>query len=120
MAPEIRNDFFAPHDFKVDIWALGVVLYELWEHDLPFLATGPENFMKEIKFSSNVESDCSGLIKKLLQKVPEERIQLADVFLHKWMKDHQKVQRENWLRPLKQALQINSEKQHHERPEALH
>lgn len=47
MAPEIRGKD-NPHNYKIDVWALGVVLYELLKRKLPFKGRGKVDFMKEI------------------------------------------------------------------------
>ena len=80
MAPEIHLD--KDYDYKVDMWAIGVVLYNMLSRKQPFSGETEEIIVNkvindEINFSYNcwnsISKDVKNLIKLLLSKNPEER-----------------------------------------------
>ena len=82
----------------IDIWGLGVFLYELLHGDAPY---GEETGMpekvdyilkgKEIDFHPDLSDEVIDLIKSILKKNPEERLTIREIFSHPWMKKHEKV-----------------------------
>lgn len=60
-----------PYDYKIDIWALGILLFELIQGFAPFRGeTGEEvitEMKKPLKFSSRFENEEIDLIKKILR-----------------------------------------------------
>ena len=86
---------------KVDMYALGVSLFEMLNHNLPFCESSvlDENDKKivafyvklqnkkEFKYNKSVKlsKQVTDLIDKLLEPVPEKRAVIADVLKHKWM-----------------------------------
>ena len=48
MAPEIIQGGREGHDFVVDWWSLGVLMYELLTCESPFAPSGQENSQKEV------------------------------------------------------------------------
>ncbi len=46
MSPELMN--FEPPSFKSDIWALGVILYEIAALDLPFRGSNLASIMESV------------------------------------------------------------------------
>ena len=76
MAPEIIQHL--EYDYKVDIWSLGVVFYEILNGETPFYAENQEELFnniinKEVKFSKFMHRQASNLIKKFLNKNPANR-----------------------------------------------
>lgn len=78
------------HDHKVDNWALGILLYEFLVGIPPFEEVEKEATYKriiniDIKFPRFLDKDAIDLIRKLLVKNPEDRLDLNKVLEHKWI-----------------------------------
>ena len=82
MAPEIING--SPGDQRSDLWALGIVLFEMLTAHLPFKGEYPEPVMYSIvneepetlaQYLTNVPHSLQTVINRLLKKDPNERYQ---------------------------------------------
>ncbi|EQC31926.1 AUR protein kinase [Saprolegnia diclina VS20] len=104
--------YWAPEQFKpkpwgktVDIWALGVITYELLMGDHPYTFTPLDEghrpradferamqtirSMIEVKVNTcPVPEDVKDLLRGMLEPQPEERICLEDILTHKWVRRH--------------------------------
>ena len=85
LAPEIINN--RGHDEKVDIWCIGVLLFELMTGFAPFqgndVQTIKYNISRlKISWPRNMDRDAGDLISKILRYYPEERITLEEMLLH--------------------------------------
>jgi serine/threonine protein kinase len=85
MAPEIVKS--ENYDFGVDIWSLGIFLYEMVIGHSPFYSKDIKDIkikIKEhnIKFDENISFNCMDLIKKLLKGNSEKRFKLKDICNH--------------------------------------
>ena len=76
MAPEMIMG--SGHSFKLDIWTLGILLYEMTHGYAPFTAKKEVDKAQqilniEIKFGAKISDQLQDLIKKILQVEPEDR-----------------------------------------------
>jgi len=93
MAPEMISEI--PYNFCVDIWALGVLLFELLHGYSPFRSnSSAEDYYLEVfrnvskhnfKIEREISENCADLLKKLLDKNHTDRIKIKDVFQHPWV-----------------------------------
>lgn len=83
-APELLAG--SPYDNKVDIWSLGVLLYEMIERKKPFPAKSFQELIKMQRFppSFGPETDpkAKALILDLLSCIPSQRPSLSEVLSH--------------------------------------
>ena len=93
VAPEVLQE--KPYDFKVDLFAIGIITYLLVAGFLPF---DDENDEKEIarqtvyeptpypkKIWDNISLEAKMFVDNLLDKNPEKRMNLQEVLQHKWL-----------------------------------
>lgn len=78
------------HDYRVDVWALGVLCYELVVGQPPFEeefrdATYKRIAKVDLKIPEFISPECADLIKSLLQYDPEKRFPLSEVKNHLWI-----------------------------------
>ena len=113
MAPEMINDEF--YDMGIDIWSLGVLLYEIIHGYSPFRA---HHFLKDAKsamteifiniknnnytIDKDISEDCIDLIDKLLTIDTKKRIKIDELFLHPWV-----VSKENEYFPYYNRIKNN-------------
>ena len=87
MAPEIL--FGSEYDYKVDIWALGVLLYEMLHGVVPFKGTTITEMKDQITvgsymISNHLSCECRDIIASLLAFPPEGRLSLREFDSHPW------------------------------------
>ncbi|KAL0208058.1 hypothetical protein P9112_010645 [Eukaryota sp. TZLM1-RC] len=82
ISPEMIND--QPHDHRIDVWAVGVLLYEFLVGHPPWVrGTKEETFRSisklDIDFPRNFPPDCRNLILSILKANPKDRPSLEDI-----------------------------------------
>ena len=85
LAPEMINN--TGHDEKVDIWCIGVLLFELMTGVQPWQGTDVNtvkmNIIRlRINWPKNMDRKAADLISKILRYNPSERISLENMLLH--------------------------------------
>jgi hypothetical protein len=90
MAPEMIRG--KGHSFSVDVWALGVLLYEMIHGVAPWTAKRDKAKTEQIvglkyKCREGINPLIGDLIGKILRQNPEERPSASQIFLHPWMQD---------------------------------
>nr|CAB3267502.1 serine/threonine-protein kinase ULK3-like [Phallusia mammillata] len=88
MAPEMILQH--QYDAKVDLWSVGVILYEALFGRAPFASKSFEELEKKIQSDQPIEipstptvsGDCQNLLMRLLQRNPQQRISFEEFFLH--------------------------------------
>jgi hypothetical protein len=80
-SPEFCNKSYG---LKVDIWAMGVIMYGLLDGRFPFK---DENDIKkkEPKIPKRVHPDCVNYIVGMLTKIEDARLSSSQVMNHKWL-----------------------------------
>ena len=96
MAPEIVGS--EKYDCSVDVWSLGILLYELLMGHSPFKSKKEKNIMIKIKLhdlvfdkDKNLSKDCINLIRGLLDMNPSNRLKLKDIFKHPFILTNSKL-----------------------------
>jgi serine/threonine-protein kinase ULK/ATG1 len=100
MAPELLEE--KSYTEIVDIWAIGMILYEMIYGEHPYHKCKDLEDLKEFskkdimippKNNSNkdISNDCIDLMQKMLNKEEKDRITLNNLFNHAWIKDTLKI-----------------------------
>uniref|UniRef100_A0A0K0DWF0 Aurora kinase n=1 Tax=Strongyloides stercoralis TaxID=6248 RepID=A0A0K0DWF0_STRER len=75
---------------KIDVWALGILIFEMLSGETPFCGTSMEHILSKIKagkfhMSCDIDVEARDLIRRLLKRDPEKRINLDDIIHHPWI-----------------------------------
>ncbi|NIG59442.1 serine/threonine-protein kinase ULK3 isoform X2 [Pontoporia blainvillei] len=82
MAPEMVCQ--RQYDARVDLWSVGVILYEALFGQPPFASRSFSELEEKIR-SNRVIEDCWDLLQRLLERDPSRRISFQDFFAHPWV-----------------------------------
>ncbi len=96
MAPELLEA--KGYSEIVDVWAIGMILYEMIYGEHPYNECRDISDLKEFSkkditippennLNKNISSECLDLMKKMLNKEELSRINLKTLFSHSWIKD---------------------------------
>jgi polo-like kinase 1 len=95
IAPEVLHGGEVGHSYQVDIWSLGVVLYTWIIGKPPFETTDVKTTYRRIRDSIyyfpdrvKVSEEAKDLIKRMLQKNPDERPTLDEISSHGFFAHH--------------------------------
>ena len=96
MAPEI---FIGNYDNNTDIWALGMILYEMIFGVHPYYKCKDideltQNINIKIKIPNNISKYCKDLLEKMLEPDISKRIILCDIYEHKFIKNNNIIKNE--------------------------
>lgn len=90
MSPEVV--FKKPYETNIDVWSLGILLYELTIGSSPFRAKNLQEISqkfknhKELIFPDYLSYDLKNLIVGILKMDPEKRMTIEQILSHKWVK----------------------------------
>ena len=99
MSPELINH--EEYSKEIDIWSLGVLLYEMIHGYSPFRPDKPnfnqrdviENIRKHrLKFNNNISQKCKDLIYHLLDEEADKRYKIDDIFNSDFVKYYENKQ----------------------------
>lgn len=84
-APEVNGN--QPYDEAVDLWSLGVVIFEMLTGSLPFENVHPtkNGNIVDVPDGSVVSEQALDLIRRLLCIDPKHRLPLSEVCAHPWV-----------------------------------
>ena len=91
LAPEMVNK--TGHDESVDIWALGVLLFEMLTGRTPFNFTGDRiqlyNSIKTLRivWTDDFPQLAKDLVGRILKLNPKDRLSLDQIMNHQWFRD---------------------------------
>jgi serine/threonine protein kinase len=84
IAPEVSRE--APHEGPpIDIWAVGVILYDMVMGDLPFVNADPIVFTIPETLETCVSTELFSLIGGILTEDPRHRLPASEIFISSWM-----------------------------------
>jgi len=88
MAPEIVHK--KTYDYRVDVWALGILLYELIHGKAPYQGRSVQEIKSsltkcQITFDPNIQQDAKDLIQKILKDNPTSRMLIDQILSDKWV-----------------------------------
>ena len=93
LPPEMVDN--EPHDAQVDIWCLGVLMYEFLAGNPPFVAkTYRETYKRiakvDLQLPEHFSEEAKDLLRKLLVRDPKKRMPLEEAQKHPWIVDNAK------------------------------
>eukprot|EP00359_Climacostomum_virens_P005659 CAMPEP_0204915614 /NCGR_PEP_ID=MMETSP1397-20131031/13574_1 /ASSEMBLY_ACC=CAM_ASM_000891 /TAXON_ID=49980 /ORGANISM="Climacostomum Climacostomum virens, Strain Stock W-24" /LENGTH=713 /DNA_ID=CAMNT_0052087731 /DNA_START=29 /DNA_END=2170 /DNA_ORIENTATION=- len=109
-------DYLAPemikqqgHGTTLDIWNLGVLLYEMLTGDAPFKASTQQAMFEKIlrvkiEFPKSFSPLAKDLVLRLLRANPEERLSIEELQRHAWMVTNQPIRPTITQHVVKEAL----------------
>ena len=111
MSPELVSN--EKYDKSVDIWALGILLYEMLHGYSPFksknyklnkdelreeIFENIENVEYKIDRKDQLSKECILLIQNLLQKNEEDRLNVKEIFAQPWITKYEKIKKKELIK----------------------
>jgi len=110
MAPEVVQEH--PYNHTVDLWSLGVILYELFVGQPPFYTNSIYSLINHIvkdpiKYPESMGDHFKSFLKGLLNKEPSKRLDWPDLLQHPFLQEteQEKRAREELIRDAEMTLQ---------------
>ncbi|KAG2431488.1 hypothetical protein HXX76_009502 [Chlamydomonas incerta] len=90
MAPELVQE--QPYNHTVDLWSLGVILFELYVGQPPFYTNSIYSLIHHIvkdpvKFPTNISPEFKSFLKGLLNKKPQDRLGWPQLLEHPFVRE---------------------------------
>ena len=90
MAPELVQE--QRYDEKIDVWSLGIILYELYYGQPPFFTNSIYKLIQmivndPIQWPGPISDNFKGFLLKMLQKDPNERVSCEELLSHPFIAD---------------------------------
>lgn len=106
VAPELVHN--VPYDYKIDLWACGVLLYEMLMGNAPFSGKDDhETFQKIADYDFNTDKkyeslseDAKDLIMKILVTDSDKRMEYEDILSHAWFTGREESKTEEETREI--------------------
>ena len=91
LAPEMINKL--GHDGRIDIWCIGVLLFELVTGRVPFLGNDIHTLKNNIRlmnisWPSDINYEAKDLISKILKYNPNDRLTITEILNHSFIKKY--------------------------------
>ena len=95
MAPETCKNYSTQTDSPIDIWSMGIILYQMIYGEYPFQGSSRDSLRKNIKqklqrfdFPADpaVSPELKDLLDKLLRYDPMERATIFQIIYHPWLR----------------------------------
>jgi serine/threonine protein kinase len=88
LSPEMVKE--AGHTTAVDIWCLGILLFEMLCGFTPFKGSTKDTIIenitkKKVKFPRSISTESKDLILKILEKNPTKRMSIEEIKEHAWV-----------------------------------
>ena len=92
--PEMVND--VDYDERVDIWSVGILLFELSTGNIPFQGNDIDTLKQNIydlniTWPNNIDPEIKDLCAKILKTDPNERPEIENILSHKFFKKYLKT-----------------------------
>jgi serine/threonine protein kinase len=93
MAPEMIQN--KAHNHTLDIWSLGILLYELVHGRAPFTGVHPREIQEKImrgtiRYKPGLSAEYKDLVNSILKYDTTERLPLIKVFDHPWVRNFER------------------------------
>ncbi|CDW83098.1 protein kinase domain containing protein [Stylonychia lemnae] len=101
MAPELVQEL--PYNHTVDLWSLGVIIYELFVGTPPFYTNSIYTLIHlivkdPVKFPDNMSPEFKSFLQGLLNKTPSERLSWPELLQHPFVRETDQEKKDRKLR----------------------